>query len=194
MKPKMYSMKENFVQEWQTRLSFQPVLTGLFVFKTILQKRNLRICCNPSLQSFDYLMIMTVSCCCYISSDLFKSQELGTGESCISHGCNPCLWYCYCLMNTVYVLHIWRSFKSPEFGSGESLCISQNDSFTHSTCVSDPLLQVSYFISLHNLSKPVQCESECAVDLDLDTHKEIAVDVYLDTHEEIGQQRNIQSR
>jgi hypothetical protein len=83
MKPKMYSMKENFVQEWQTRLSFQPVLTGLFVFKTILQKRNLRICCNPSLQSCDYLMIMTVSCSCYTSSDLFKLQELGTGESCI---------------------------------------------------------------------------------------------------------------
>lgn len=32
MKPKMYSRKENFVQEWQARLSFQPVLTGLFVF------------------------------------------------------------------------------------------------------------------------------------------------------------------
>lgn len=126
MKPKMYSMKENFVQEWQTRLSFQPVLTGLFVFKTILQKRNLRICCNPSLQSFDYLMIMTVSCCCYTSSDLFKSQELGTGESCISRGCNPCLWYCYCLMNTVCLTHLeifqvtrvwvrWISLHFPEW-------------------------------------------------------------------------------
>jgi hypothetical protein len=68
------------------------------------------------------------------------------------------------------------------------------DSFTYSTSVFDLLLQVSYFISLHSLSKPVQCKSECAVDVDLDTHEEIAVDVYLDTNEEIGQQRNIQSR
>jgi hypothetical protein len=78
MKPKMYSRKENFVQEWQTRLSFQPVLTGLFVFKAILHKRNLRICCNPSLQSCDYLMITTVSCCCYTSNDIFKLPQLGT--------------------------------------------------------------------------------------------------------------------